>query len=150
MEKWQTVIGELEVSNQGRVRIGGIIKKPYDSGNGYKEIQYNNTKYKIHRLVAETFIPNPNNKEDVHHRDGNKWNNKRDNLIWLTRSEHMTIHKNRQQIKNYLRDKKDNEDITFWRSEEKANNDDITQDLVRKQNEIVEQLNNNEEVYTIW
>lgn len=43
----------------------------------------------IHRLVAETFIPNPNNLSDVNHKDGNKQNNWVDNLEWCDRSENL-------------------------------------------------------------
>lgn len=47
-----------------------------------------NTKYKkLHRLLAETFIFNPDNKEQVNHIDGNKLNNDINNLEWVTRQE---------------------------------------------------------------
>lgn len=51
------------------------------SKNGQKKMFY------AHRLVAEHFIPNPNNLPIVNHKDGNKLNNKVENLEWTTKSE---------------------------------------------------------------
>lgn len=44
-------------------------------------------KYLVHRLIAEYWIPNPDNKSSVNHKDGNKHNNHISNLEWVTRSE---------------------------------------------------------------
>jgi hypothetical protein len=45
--------------------------------------------YSLHRLVAKIFIPNPDNKETVNHKDGNKLNSKASNLEWMTNSENI-------------------------------------------------------------
>ena len=61
------------------------------NSKGYLRVElHNNKKLKkffIHRLVAEYFIENPLNKEQVNHKDGNKLNNKVNNLEWVTNQE---------------------------------------------------------------
>jgi hypothetical protein len=58
---------------------------------GYKMVRLTTKEgkkgYAVHRLVAETFIPNPDNLPIVNHKDGNKLNNCVDNLEWVTQSE---------------------------------------------------------------
>lgn len=59
--------------------------------NGYKYYRLskdnNKTMFYAHRLVAEHFLENPNSLPVVNHKDGNKLNNKAENLEWVTRSE---------------------------------------------------------------
>ena len=54
---------------------------------GYSYVSINNRTYTIHRFVALAFIPNNDNKSDINHLDGNKHNNKVNNLEWCTKSE---------------------------------------------------------------
>lgn len=54
----------------------------------YVSLGRGNKKY-VHRLVAEAFVPNPYNLEEVDHIDTNGLNNNADNLRWVTRSENM-------------------------------------------------------------
>lgn len=70
----------------------GKVLKPRIDGCGYERIVIseggeNQSQISIHRLVALMFIPNPDNKPEVNHKDRNKSNNSKENLEWCTRSE---------------------------------------------------------------
>lgn len=98
-EEWRDVKGYeglYEISNMGTVRgvrrtgcTGGPIK-PQEWRGYLSVILYSGCKpthKKVHRLVAEAFIPNPENKRTVNHIDGCKTNNAVSNLEWATHSE---------------------------------------------------------------
>jgi hypothetical protein len=72
---------------------GGKILRPGDNGTGYKFVQLwkENKPYRryVHVIVAEAFVPNPENKPKVNHKDTNKANNHAINLEWVTESENM-------------------------------------------------------------
>jgi hypothetical protein len=111
-EEWRKIAGfeNYEVSNFGLVRSikrftgkGGnyindklVYLKPSDDGSGYLQvILYNNKKpksFKVHKIVANSFIPNIHNKPTVNHINGIKYDNSVQNLEWATRSEN-TKHK---------------------------------------------------------
>ena len=56
---------------------------------GYRCVILNRKNHNVHRVIAKTFIENPNNLPCVNHKDGNKLNNKVDNLEWCTHSENV-------------------------------------------------------------
>lgn len=95
-EQFKKVIGNnnYSISNNGQlINRRGEVKTPQEDTDGYLKVDlYSGSKRstkRIHRLVAEAFIPNPYNKPDINHKDGNKHNNSVANLEWVTKSENM-------------------------------------------------------------
>lgn len=69
--------------------IDGRTLTKTDDGRGYDRVRLGDKQYRIHRLVAEAFIPNPLNLSEVNHKDGNKKNNCVENLEWVTHQENI-------------------------------------------------------------
>lgn len=106
-EIWKTIKGYeniYEVSNKGNIRsvdryvyqqnrmvfYKGTKLKPFKNNSGYLcvglSINNKKKKFAVHRLVAESFLPNPHNYPQINHKDENKENNEWTNLEWCTGS----------------------------------------------------------------
>lgn len=79
------------VSDEGFVRNDktGKILKPVPTKNGYLRVGLNGKLYRVHRLVADAYISNPDNYEQINHIDGDKTNNRVSNLEWCTCSQNI-------------------------------------------------------------
>ena len=71
-------------------KLDGTPLKKYISSYGYERVCINGKCWLVHRIMAMVFIPNPDNKPEVNHIDGNKLNNCASNLEWCTKSENIT------------------------------------------------------------
>tara|TARA_R110000744_G_scaffold143311_1_gene255155 strand:+ start:409 stop:936 length:528 start_codon:yes stop_codon:yes gene_type:complete len=87
-----STLGNVKTINKstGATKLRSSYRTGGRATSGYLGISTNNAPEKyIHRIVASTFIPNPENKATVNHIDGNKTNNHIDNLEWATYIENM-------------------------------------------------------------
>ena len=102
-EVWKEIAGldsRYFISTEGRVLSlcmdGYKLMHPFICGDGYYYVDLRkdgkDLKSRVHRLVAEAFIDNPEDKPIVHHRDTNRRNNKASNLQWMTEAEHAAAH----------------------------------------------------------
>lgn len=96
--KWYNIdiegLKHLEVSKTGKIR-NKLTKRLLNGSNDGRYIRIKSDKshkeksFALHRIIALTFIPNPDNKPNVNHLDGNTFNNAINNLEWATQSENI-------------------------------------------------------------
>lgn len=96
------------ISNKGQISDKeGNIRIPQSHPKGYLQVSLNGKNYLVHRLVADAFIPNPENKPQVDHINGDKTNNRVENLRWTTSHENnsnpSTSWKNRNGMQKVMR-----------------------------------------------
>ncbi len=115
-EIWKEVEGYegiYQVSSLGRIKrkleSGEMLIKISDAAHGYKRVSLKQDgKLKtcsVHRLVAQAFIPNPNNLQEVNHKDEDKTNNKISNLEWCDRKYNMNYGTGKQRMGLKMRKK---------------------------------------------
>lgn len=100
-EEWKTLFfnGGYEISNLGRLRNKKtkVISKGTITKNGYVNVSVDNQNYRLHRLVLQTWCPNENYEElTVDHINGNRSDNRLENLRWATQEEntvYMMMHR---------------------------------------------------------
>ena len=142
MEEWRDIKGYeglYQVSNTGKVkslertvRIGRgyrtvteKIMKPRENNHGYLQLHLcregKRKLCRIHRLVAQAFLPNPDNLSEVNHKDENKQNNYVENLEWCSHSYNNTYNDKAKKVGKKLSKpvysiNKESGLITYWES----------------------------------
>ena len=92
MSRRKLTIDDYEITRNGEIinKTNNHMLTPQPNGKGYLRVKIDGKLQFVHRLVATKYIPNPNNYEQVNHKDGNKLNNCVDNLEWVSNQMNRT------------------------------------------------------------
>ena len=136
MEIWRDIEGYkglYQISNKGRVKSlykgSERILRPCIDGSGYMFVglYHDNIRkyFKLHRLVAQAFIPNPHNLPEINHRDENKKNNCVENLEWMIHRDNLNYGTRNERVgdllsKPILQYSKSGEFIREWQGSREA------------------------------
>ena len=104
-EIWKNIVDGYYVSNFGRVSNNGFVLKGIMQKNGYVHVSLHGKQMSVHRLVAEAFIPNPENLPQVNHKNEDKSDNRVENLEWCTAKQninHGTANERRVKSRNSI------------------------------------------------
>lgn len=82
-------LDDYEITTDGQIinKKTGHILKGQPNAKGYLRVSISKKLMFVHRLIAEKYIPNPNNLPQVNHKDGNKLNNSVENLEWVSNQQ---------------------------------------------------------------
>jgi hypothetical protein len=155
-EVWKDMLEEDEnglykISSHGRVKSfqkyteGKIINGTVNTAHKYITVHLKDKHYRIHRLVAKYFVPNPNNYKLVDHIDGIKQNNTSNNLRWVNQSLNSQNAKRQQNNKSGVKgvhfNNRDKVWYAFWRENGRQRNKtfDNKDDAIKHRQKMIEQ-----------
>lgn len=130
-EVWKPIEGHKGylISDHGRAmnaRVGRILR-PCETSSGYLYIRCNGKNICVHIAVADAFVPKPETEGKrliVHHVNGNRHDNRAENLLWLSDENHLKIHGVKERVRKAKSQKYAGEDangkIKVWNSREEA------------------------------
>lgn len=108
---WVELSDKYQISSIGGIRnkTTGYVLKPYLCKYGYYSISLRNKEHKtvcfrVHRLVAQAFIPNPENLPEIDHINTIKTDNRVENLRWVTRTENCNNPQSLKHLKEKMSD----------------------------------------------
>lgn len=133
-EVWKDIKGYeglYQVSNKGQIKSterfgtkGGILKGSLRGG--YHRViltkQNKSRHYSVHRLVAETFIPNAENKKTIDHIDTDRLNNSVDNLRWVTDKENVNNPRTKEKMRKRIATEETRKKLSLAMKQREAKN----------------------------